>query len=145
MRKAIYFDMDGTIANLYGVENWLPLLRSCDASPYVNALPMLDMAKLWSLLNGLKAKGYHLGVISWLSKESTPEYKKEVRKAKQAWLNHYLPTLFDEIHLVQYGTPKHLVARHKNGIIFDDDEKIRAAWKGLAVHPNEIMQTLQAL
>ena len=55
MRKAIYFDMDGTIANLYGVENWLPLLRSCDASPYVNALPMLDMAKLWSLLNGTKS------------------------------------------------------------------------------------------
>ena len=25
--KAIYFDMDGTIANLYAVENWLPMLR----------------------------------------------------------------------------------------------------------------------
>ena len=23
MMKAIYFDMDGTIADLYGVENWL--------------------------------------------------------------------------------------------------------------------------
>ena len=23
MTRAIYFDMDGTIANLYGVDNWL--------------------------------------------------------------------------------------------------------------------------
>ena len=26
--KAIYFDMDGPIANLYAVENWLPMLRA---------------------------------------------------------------------------------------------------------------------
>ena len=29
----IWFDMDGTIANLYGVENWLPMLRAYDPTP----------------------------------------------------------------------------------------------------------------
>ena len=33
----IYFDMDGTIANLYAVENWLPKLRNKDESPYAEA------------------------------------------------------------------------------------------------------------
>ena len=27
MKKILVFDMDGTIANLYGVENWLPMLQ----------------------------------------------------------------------------------------------------------------------
>lgn len=40
--KTIYFDMDGTIANLYGVDNWLPRLRSEDATPYEEACPMWD-------------------------------------------------------------------------------------------------------
>ena len=35
--RTIWFDMDGTIANLYGVENWLPKLRAHDASPYADA------------------------------------------------------------------------------------------------------------
>ena len=29
-----YVDMDGTIANLYGVENWLEYLINEDAFPY---------------------------------------------------------------------------------------------------------------
>ena len=28
----IWFDMDGTIADLYGVEDWLPKLRAYDPS-----------------------------------------------------------------------------------------------------------------
>ena len=32
--KMICFDMDGTIADLYAVPNWLDKLRAEDASPY---------------------------------------------------------------------------------------------------------------
>ena len=41
--KNIYFDMDGTIADLYGVENWLEYLRAENPAPYRAAAPMLDM------------------------------------------------------------------------------------------------------
>ena len=34
MKKAIYFDLDGTLANLYGVENWLEYLIKEDTYPY---------------------------------------------------------------------------------------------------------------
>ena len=37
MIKEIVFDMDGTIADLYGVENWLPKLRAYDPTPYQTA------------------------------------------------------------------------------------------------------------
>jgi len=39
--KAIYFDMDGTIADFYSVENWLEDLRMENVAPYILAKPML--------------------------------------------------------------------------------------------------------
>ena len=46
MEKKIWLDMDGTIANLYGDPNWLEKIRAYDASPYANALPLLNMSLL---------------------------------------------------------------------------------------------------
>ena len=43
MNRTLVFDMDGTIANLYGVENWLEDLRSFNPRPYIVAEPMYDM------------------------------------------------------------------------------------------------------
>ena len=37
MKKTIWFDLDGTIANLYGVDGWLPMLRAENPAPYGNA------------------------------------------------------------------------------------------------------------
>ena len=33
MNITINFDMDGTLANLYGVENWLEMLEAEDTTP----------------------------------------------------------------------------------------------------------------
>ena len=85
MNKVIYFDMDGTIANLYAVKGWLEALRSYQPFPYLEAAPMWDMFKLVKVLKNLKSKGYTIGVITWLSKESTREYDKAVR---EAWENY---------------------------------------------------------
>ena len=46
----IYFDMDGTIANLYGVENWLDYLMNEKTVPYDIASPMVDLEKLAAIL-----------------------------------------------------------------------------------------------
>ena len=32
-KGTIYFDMDGTLANFYGVENWLDYLENEDTTP----------------------------------------------------------------------------------------------------------------
>ena len=141
MNKVIYFDMDGTIANLYAVEGWLDMLRNFESYPYLEAAPMCDMFKLVKVLNMLKAEGYTIGVITWLSKESTKEYDKEVRATKRLWLEaHGLWACMDEIHMVKYGTPKHRVAKIRQGILIDDNSDVRKAWEnhgGETINPIE--------
>ncbi len=145
--RMIYFDMDGTIADLYAVENWLLRLRNEDATPYLEARPMCDMAILSELLIKAKAQGYGIGIITWLSKDATKAYKKAVRQAKKQWLNNYLGVKLDEAHFIQYGTRKDYVAKDKQGLIFDDDERVRAKWKGTAINPTEqnIIEVLQEM
>ena len=62
MKKAIYFDMDGTLANLYSVNGWLDKLRQYDTSPYAEAQVMLNMQALAHRLNALQRAGYTIGV-----------------------------------------------------------------------------------
>ena len=125
--KAIYFDMDGTIANLYGVDNWLGMLRSYDPTPYREAAPMVDMARLREVCDRLRAQGWIVGVISWLSAEPTKEYDKAVRQAKREWLEkHFFAS--DETHLVAYGRKKHHIPKNKRGILIDDNEQVGMEW-----------------
>lgn len=50
MIDSIWFDLDGTLADLYGVDNWLGKLRSEDATPYEDATPLVNMRDLENLL-----------------------------------------------------------------------------------------------
>ena len=80
----INFDMDGTIADLYGVENWLDYLIAEDTTPYAVATPLLRLSALARRLNTLQRNGYNLAVISWLSKSGSPEYNERVTAVKMA-------------------------------------------------------------
>ena len=84
--RAIYFDMDGTIANLYGVENWLAHLEAEEVTPYICAKPLCNMSLLARYLNKLQQSGYHIGIVSWTSKCGTEEYNEAVVEAKMKWL-----------------------------------------------------------
>lgn len=127
--KTLVFDMDGTIADLYNVDNWLAELRIESPRPYVVAEPMYDMEELVNLLLALKAQGWTIAVTSWLSKESTKAYDTEVRRAKREWLARYnFPA--DEIHIVKYGTTKAECTRKNGGfqILVDDNAQVRKGW-----------------
>ena len=142
----IWFDMDGTIADLYGVENWLPMLRANDPTPYLVARPLVNLSALARMLNKLQKQGYEIGVISWTSKTGTPDYNAAVTAAKYAWLSKHLPSVdFDEIHVVPYGTPKQVFAHSDNDILFDDEAKNRENWTGLALDVTDIIGALKAL
>ena len=144
--KTIYFDMDGTIADLYAVENWLEKLRAEDSSPYFGATPLLRMCVLARLLNRLQRDGYRLGIVSWLAKFGSEEYNEAVIEAKMKWLNTHLKSVrFDEIHIVKYGTPKASVVEDTNGILFDDEERNRRDWKGVAYDVDNIIGILKGL
>lgn len=146
MSKSIYFDMDGTLANLYAVENWLPKLRSSDPSPYAEAIPMLNLRILARYLNRLQEMGYRIGIVSWLSKGSDVNYDELVRIRKLRWLAEHLGSVdWDEIHLVKYGRPKHYIVKDKAGILFDDNAEVRESWKGEAYNEKEILSILKEL
>ena len=139
----IYFDMDGTIADLYGVENWLEDLLHEDSRPYRVARPLVDMRVLARLLNRLIRAGYSVNVISWGSRGASAAYDDEVRRVKIQWLEKHLRSVrFDNIEVVPYGTPKEL---YGPGILFDDEEKNREAWGEGAYTEKEIFEVLKKL
>lgn len=128
-KKMVCFDMDGTIADLYGVENWETLLRAENALPYIIAKPMWDMEKLREVLLALIAQDWEIRVITWLSKNSSEGYKTAVRKAKADWLDAYnFPV--EKCHMVAYGTTKANTVRQytDNAILVDDNTKVRNGW-----------------
>ena len=146
MKNAIYFDMDGTIANLYGVENWLDYLIANDPTPYAVAKPLVNMNRLARLLNQLQAEGYHIGIVSWLSKNSNELYDNKVTLAKVKWLNRHLHSVrWNEIKIVPYGTPKQEVVEVTGGILFDDEFHNRINWVGTAYDETQIFEILSSL
>ena len=146
MRKVIWFDMDGTITDLYGVDNWLDKLQAADESPYMNAPVMLNMNTLARYLNRARELGYQIGIISWLSKVSSTEYDMKVTAAKKKWLSNHLHSVaWDFIHIVPYGTPKSTFIVTKEDILFDDEKPNRDNWNGVACQPSQIMSVLRAL
>ena len=146
MTTTIFFDMDGTIADLYGVENWLDYLIALDALPYEIAKPLIRLNALARVLNRLQKQGYKVGVISWLAKNSNTDYDEKVTKAKKEWLKKHLASVnFDEIHIVKYGTPKQTFAKTENDILFDDEEKNRNNWTGKAFDVNAILEILKGM
>lgn len=141
----IWFDMDGTIADLYGQENWLADLLNGYNRPYRMARPLLNMREFGSILRKLQNAGYEIGIISWLSKNSNAEYDHKVIKAKMNWLDKHLGSVeFDAIHIVPYGTPKFVFA-DESDILFDDEKPNRDSWIGKAYDVNNIMEILASL
>lgn len=130
MPKIISFDMDGTIADLYAVPEWLAKLRAEDVSPYEEAPPMWDMEELRRVILALIDAGYEIRVISWLAKNSSPQFKAATRAAKRAWLERYnFPA--DKVHLIAYGRTKATALRDAEvecAVLVDDDRKVRQGW-----------------
>ena len=142
----INFDMDGTIADLYGVDNWLNYLIAEDAFPYETAEPLLRLSALARRLNSLQKNGYNLAIISWLSKSGTDEYNAEVEAVKRKWLAKHLPSVkWDAIHIVPYGTPKQDFCGNPLDILFDDEARNRDNWTGIAYDVENIMEVLKNL
>lgn len=140
----INFDLDGTIANLYGVENWLGYLIAEDTTPYRVAKPLVRFATLARRLNALKAEGYEIAVITWLAKGATEEYDRAVAETKKAWLKKHLPTVeWNEIIIVPYRTPKENFCHNPLDILFDDEEHNRVNWTGRAYDVNNILEILR--
>ena len=145
MNKILVFDMDGTIANLYGVEGWLDDLINKNVRPYEVAEPLYDMDTLVLVLEMLKGLGWKIAVTSWLAKNSNDEYDARVKAVKKEWLNRFgFP--YDFLNIVPYGVDKSSVTANLGGfqVLIDDEEKNLKDWKnGLTIDAkNDILSML---
>ena len=138
-----WFDMDGTIADLYGVPNWLNNLIAKETRPYDIAKGIGNLSQIARKLNKLQKLGHEIGIISWTAKGTDESYNKKIALAKLAWLNkHFKSVNWNSIKIVPYGTNKKEICQ--TGILFDDEEGNRKAWGKDAFTPNEIIKVLDS-
>lgn len=139
----IWLDCDGTWINLYGVNNWLEMLINQDPTPYAIAKPMVNLSWLARTIHELQQVGIKVGIISWLAKNSTPEYDTLVTNTKLQYFQKRLPSVqFDKIHIIPYGTPKSTCGQ---GILFDDEENNRTEWNGIAFDEKDLIQKMRKI
>ena len=140
----VYFDMDGTIADLYGVEEWETKLNTQDETPYKEAKPCGNLLELMELLKQFNVR---VGVISWCAMNSDKEYDKKVRQAKKQWLKDNFP-IVEECHIVKYGTPKHYTIKKEKrttAILVDDNMSVCEKWQGESVNFNTYEELMKKL
>lgn len=118
----IYFDLDGTIADMYGFSGWLDCLQNEQTTPYSEAGLLVDGEQFRNFLAAGKVAGVLFGVISWGAKNASKDYQKAIRRSKIEWLKkNNLLEYFDELHIIKYGTPKNRAAKNRTGVLIDDE------------------------
>ena len=130
-KKTVYLDMDGTIADLYGTNEWLEKLINEDTEIFKECKPLTTQETLFEKYPTDK---YDIKILSMTPKNASDEYCLNVIQQKNEWLDKYFPQLQKRIYK-KYGYNKNL-KNSKNAILIDDNEKIRNNFKGLALAPN---------
>lgn len=129
-KQIVYLDMDGTIANLYGIENWLDGLLNEVEGLFLNCEPLVSSEELEKYFPNEK---YELRICSMTPLNASEEYCKVVIEEKNLWLDKYFPQITHRVYM-KYGSNKNL-KNCQNHILVDDNEKIRNTFKGLALAP----------
>lgn len=143
--KWLWFDMDGTCVDFYGVEGWLDYLVCGSTVPYEIARPLVSMSLFARRVNELQRRGYKIGIISWASKNATLDYVQAIEEAKRKWLKKHLPSVkWNEIIVTEYGKNKR-AAVPCDGILFDDEARNREEWQGASVDAVVMMDVLKKL
>lgn len=141
MTRIINLDCDGTFINLYGVNGWLDDIINEDVRPYKEAKPLVNLAWFARTIHELQNNGWKVNIISWTAKNGSREYNKRVTETKIEWLEKHLPSVtFDNIHIVEYGTPKTSLEK---GILFDDEEHNRNEWNGIAFNEVDLIKKMR--
>lgn len=140
----IWFDMDGTLVDFYGVAGWLDDLIARNTRPYEIARGIGNLALIARLLNKAQKNGHEIGIISWTAKNAPAEYNARVATAKREWLARHLASVkWDAVKVVEYGTNKKTACG--TDILFDDEKPNRDTWGAGAHEPREIVEVLKAL
>lgn len=130
MNKTIYFDMDGTVADLYNSNRWLEKLEAQETGAFIDLKPMVDMEELKDVCNRLQSRGWNIGVITWLPMKACSIYEMECAEEKNLWVSKHMPYV-QEMYCQSYGTPKQQAPRQQSDkmVLVDDNREVREMWE----------------
>lgn len=129
----IYLDMDGTIADLYGKQNWLECLRAEKDNTFSDLRPIITQEELFKMF---PEKEYDIRILSMTPLGASKLFCEKVVQEKNAWLDKHFPALKKRIYQ-KYGHNKN-VKNSTNAILIDDNKAIRESWKGIALNPVQL-------
>ena len=127
--KKIYFDMDGTVYDLYGMDNWLEMLRNEEKGAFLYGDTLVNMSELEDVCLRLIKKGYQIGIITWLPMGASLEYCEVCTEEKRKWAEKNMPYI-SEFYALEYGTPKQYAPARRAAEMWlvDDSKEVREMW-----------------
>lgn len=130
MSKKIYFDMDGTLYNLYGIPDWLTKIETEKSGVFLEGKTLFNPAEFYKAISKLYALGFDFGIITWLPMGASLEYEEVCRAEKLEWLENHLPFI-SEINIVSYGIPKQKVIQKRATDLYliDDNKEVCEEWE----------------
>lgn len=131
--KIVYFDMDGTLADLYGVTNVFKRLDTLDANVYLEAKPINTYI---NMLKEFKHMGYKIIILSCLGMISDKQFDKDTIHNKGIWLDKYIGKEYidERIYIPNTKHKESYINMYGNGILVDDDERVLINWKYDRIH-----------
>lgn len=141
MTKTIWFDMDGTLYDLYKIPGWLPMLetrqwgRAFGQDDYARA----HIDRIDNAIEALKRLGWKVGVLTWAPKDvkSNSLDFDRVHNVKWLWLSKNVPSLaMDDAAFacLPYGESKaqFIIDMEEVGdvnYLVDDNKEVRRDWR----------------
>lgn len=148
--NTIWFDMDGTIAELYKVNGWLEMLRESDWRVYDKCLPRAHFDRINRAVEALTAHGWQVGVITWASKDVGWGVDCDrIGEIKFDWLCRFFPAIADgKFACIPYGESKaqYLLDMEEAGevnYLVDDNKEVREDWRAHSC-PGCVFKTINA-
>ncbi len=136
MTKALWFDMDGTIYNLYKIPAWLDALRNHEMDIFsADDMGRKSLPRIREAVRALIAEGWQVGVITWAPKGvdfHSIEFS-ECEMEKMSWLERNFPEIdLNNVVVAEYGMDKAELVEDPTAlnILVDDNKLVREVWRG---------------
>lgn len=125
-----YFDMDGTLADLYNSSGWLEKLENEQGGVFDDLKPLIDLERFKKWCEQILAKGDRIEIITWLPRGASDEYMEDCAIEKMEWVAEKMPWI-KKVHCQPYGTPKQyaIEKRSRKMILVDDNTEVIQMWQ----------------